>query len=87
VPQRHLIAIGPIIAPDADSACALIADVATGHRGDIVTDVPSSQTEFVARLETAGFSAGAEAPVMIYDGDELPGDRARLFAIPNRGFC
>jgi hypothetical protein len=38
-------------------------------------------------LTAAGFTAADEAPLMMYGGERLPGNRRRLFAIASRGFC
>jgi len=79
--------IGPVIAPDTDCAIALIADLASEHDGRVRIDVPVGQTAFRDGLKAAGFSQGDEAPVMIYNGEVLPGDRTRVFAIATRAFC
>ena len=50
-------------------------------------DVPVGQTAFRDVLNAAGFSPGDEAPMMIYNGKALPGDRTRVFAIATRAFC
>ena len=87
MPQRRLVLVGPVVAPDADGAAALVADVVAGHQGAVAVDVPTDQTGLMLRLSRAGFTAGPAAPVMIHGGDRLRGDRQRLFAIPNRAFC
>jgi GNAT superfamily N-acetyltransferase len=86
-PQRDLLSIGPVIAPDADGAGALIGDVAADHAGPIRVDVPTDQAALMTSLTAAGFTAADEAPLMMYGGERLPGDRRRLFAIASRGFC
>jgi predicted N-acetyltransferase YhbS len=87
-PQRGTLVVGPVIAPDPDAAAALIARVAADHAGPVRVDVPTEQTQLTALLAVAGFEAAAEmAPLMIYGGGALAGDRRRLFGIANRGFC
>ena len=82
-----LLMVGPVVAPDAGSAMAVIDDLSAGHDGRARVDVPIDQTEFMTLLGAAGFNVGDEAPVMIYNGEALPGDRSRLFAIATRAFC
>jgi GNAT superfamily N-acetyltransferase len=86
-PMRDALMIGPVIAPDTDCAMALIADLASEHDGRVRVDVPVGQTAFRDALTAAGFSPGDEAPLMIYNGEALPGNRMRVFAIATRAFC
>ncbi|HEX3178930.1 MAG TPA: GNAT family N-acetyltransferase [Methylomirabilota bacterium] len=86
-PQRDVLVIGPVVAPDADAAAALIEHVAAGHAGPVRVHVPTTQTVLLARLASAGFDSGTESPLMIHGDAALPGDRGRLFAVATQGFC
>ena len=87
MPQRDLVLVGPVIAPDAGAASALVADVVAGHDGPIRIDVTTDQKDLLTGLTAAGFSAADEAPVMIHGAEAWSGDRARMFAVVNRAFC
>jgi hypothetical protein len=86
-PQRETLVVGPVVAPEAETAAALIEDVAAGYAGLVRLDVPVEQAALVSRLAAVGFESGDDAPLMIYGAAVLPGDRSRLFAIATRGFC
>jgi GNAT superfamily N-acetyltransferase len=83
-PQRGALVVGPLIAPDAASAAALVAHVAAGHAGPVHVDAPVEQAELATALGAAGFEVGPEAPLMMYRGDVLPGARGRLYGIVTR---
>ena len=86
-PQHDALVVGPVVAPDPAIAAALIAHVAADHAGPVRVELLSEQTALTARLAAAGFEASDDAPLMMYGGDSLPGDRQRLYALATRGFC
>jgi hypothetical protein len=70
-------AVGPIIAPTAADACALISDVvAGGGRFRVDTD----DADVAAFLLANGFEARKGCALMVYGATTLPGDRSRYFA-------
>ena len=87
VRQRDLLLAGPVVAADAVAAAAVVAGLCGGHDGRIRIDVPTGQSEFLGWLRARGFETADEAPVMILDGEALPGRRERVFAVANRAFC
>jgi len=87
VAQGERLLVGPVIAPDAGAATALIVDVTAGHAGPVRLDVQLDQTALVERLAALGCEAADEAPVMVHGADGLPGDRSRLFAVMSRAYC
>jgi hypothetical protein len=69
-------AVGPIIAPTAADACALISDVvATGENFRVDT----GDADVAAFLLASGFEARKDCALMVYGAKTLPGDRARYF--------
>ena len=70
-------AVGPIIAPTAADACAMISDVvAGGDRFRVDTD----NSDVAAFLQANGFERRKGCTVMVHGATTLPGDRSRYFA-------
>jgi GNAT superfamily N-acetyltransferase len=70
--------IGPVVAPDLDSATALIAGLAQGWSGPVRLDVLGRHPDLAAWALASGLTAGEETTLMVR-GSGLPGDRARLY--------
>jgi hypothetical protein len=70
-------AVGPIIAPTAADACAMISDVVAG-RGSIRVDTVDD--DVAAFLKDNGFETRKGCAVMVHGAKTLPGDRSRYFA-------
>jgi hypothetical protein len=78
-PNTGTTVIGPVIATDADMALTLIAELAGDVDGYVRLDLDHRRPDVVAWAEENGMEEGMTTAVMIY-GDELPGDRKRLFS-------
>jgi hypothetical protein len=70
-------AVGPVIAPTAADACAMISDVVAG-RGWVRVDTVDA--DVAAFLEANGFEKAGGCAVMVRGAKNLPGDRSRYFA-------
>ncbi|HEY2508797.1 MAG TPA: GNAT family N-acetyltransferase [Streptosporangiaceae bacterium] len=74
--------IGPVVAPDAATASALISQAAAGRQGQIRLDVPGRQAELSRWLASRGLPAARQTTLMVRGGS-LPGARERLWAQAN----
>jgi GNAT superfamily N-acetyltransferase len=70
--------VGPVVAADEDMARSLIADLAGNVAGNVRLDLDHSRPELLDWVLENGFEQRFSTAVMIH-GDELPGDRKRLF--------
>jgi GNAT superfamily N-acetyltransferase len=70
--------IGPVIANDLPTARALLSDLATPVTGPIRLDLVHERPEQVTWATAHGLEPGGSTTVMIH-GDDLPGDRNRLY--------
>jgi GNAT superfamily N-acetyltransferase len=70
--------IGPLIAGDAETAAALLTDLAAEAEGPLRVDVEHRWPRLLAWAEEHGLSWAFSTTVMIR-GADLPGDRDRLF--------
>jgi len=86
VAQRELTVIGPVHAPDAEVALALVGALAEGAPGRLRIDVPAEHAGLVAALAARGFLEVDRQAVMTLDARALPGQRARLFALASQAF-
>jgi len=73
--------LGPIVAPDADTAYLLIDHLARNHPGKIRMDVPSGNKPFMTQLEQSGFTEVSQPPIMILNSTEMPKRNQTLFGI------
>ncbi|TQR08166.1 GNAT family N-acetyltransferase [Psychrobacillus lasiicapitis] len=73
--------IGPIIAPDAQTAFLIINELVLNHQGKLRIDVPSSNDELMLFLEESGFVNVSNPPVMIKNANNIPHRNKELFAI------
>ena len=87
VPRPDALQIGPIIAPDCQSALRLVNFLAAGHPGTIRLIVPASQSDFLEQLKQLGFKEGRRSLVKSLDAKPLPGLRANYMALDSHCFC
>jgi predicted GNAT family N-acyltransferase len=73
--------IGPIVAPDTQTAALIIDGLVLNHQGKLRIDVPSSHNEFMLFLEKSGFIKVSNPPIMIKNSINLPDRNKELFAI------
>jgi hypothetical protein len=73
--------IGPVTARDAATARALVAAAMDAEpRGRVVLDVPADRSDWLASLETMGFTVQRPL-VRMFRGSRPPGRPARQWAI------
>lgn len=72
--------IGPVIAPDAVSAQALIAGLARRIGGPVRTDLDPDRGEMAGWAEAHGLPQVAERAFMVHGDWPLPGHRENLYA-------
>ena len=73
--------IGPIVAPDSQTAAILIDRLILNHQGKLRIDVPSSNDELMLFLEKSGFVKVSNPPIMIKNSNDMPDRNKELFAI------
>lgn len=73
--------IGPIVAPDPDTAYLIIDQLARSHNGRIRIDVPSGNELFMSQLVKSGFSKVSQPSIMIKNSIELPFRNQTLYGI------
>lgn len=86
VKQRQALIIGPLVAPNAEIAIRMIHFLASDFSGIVRLDVPEHQTQLLEWLPGCGFEETTVSPVMLLNGEKLPGDREFLFGITNVTF-
>ncbi|MEV0526836.1 GNAT family N-acetyltransferase [Streptomyces sp. NPDC050439] len=79
-PNMETHVIGPLIAPDTETAKALIASLAEGSDRPLRTDIDVRHEELLAWVKERGLEPIAFNAVMTYGIPELPGDWTRRFA-------
>lgn len=84
--REDLVAIGPVVAPDARAAAAVIGAVADACEGPVRVDVPGAQPELVALLRAHGFEETLVEPLMLLHAVALPGRRERLFGLASLAY-
>lgn len=78
-PQNLLI--GPIVAPDVQTASLIIDELLINHQGKLRIDVPSSNDELMLFLQERGFVKVSNPPIMIKNSKNMPYRNKELFAI------
>ncbi|MEC1895474.1 GNAT family N-acetyltransferase [Cytobacillus firmus] len=73
--------LGPIVAPDSQTAALIIDRLASRHQGKFRIDVPSGNEEFMLFLEQRGFKQVSQPPVMVINSAEMPPRNNTLFGI------
>ncbi|MGW0909252.1 GNAT family N-acetyltransferase [Streptomyces sp. NPDC002853] len=79
-PNMETHVIGPLIAPDTETAKALIASLAEGSDRPLRTDIDVRHEELLDWVKERGLEPIAFNAVMTYGIPELPGDWSRRFA-------
>ena len=80
IPSEGQTIIGPVIAPDAISAQALIAGLASRIGGPVRTDLNPGRREMAGWAEAHGLPQVAETAFMVRGAWPLPGHREDLYA-------
>lgn len=73
--------LGPIVAPNPQTASLIVDELALNHQGKLRIDVPSSNNELMLFLEKSGFVNVSEPPIMIKNSFTMPYRNKELFAI------
>ncbi|WP_285396229.1 GNAT family N-acetyltransferase [Lysinibacillus sp. fls2-241-R2A-57] len=73
--------LGPIVAPDSETATDIFDTLTKVHHGKLRIDVPSGHAEFTKFLEQSGFTEANTPPVMILRAEKMPARNNTLFAI------
>ncbi|MDX1699538.1 MAG: GNAT family N-acetyltransferase [Melioribacteraceae bacterium] len=73
--------IGPIVAPNTQTAALIIDGLAHNHQGKIRIDVTSNNDELMKFLEKSGFIKVSNPPIMIKNSVNMPYRNKELFAI------
>ncbi|WP_306332354.1 GNAT family N-acetyltransferase [Streptomyces sp. KL118A] len=79
-PNMETHVVGPLVAPDTETAKALIASLAAGTDRPLRTDIDVRHEELLAWVKENGLQSVAFNAVMAYGTPELPGDWSRRFA-------
>lgn len=73
--------LGPIVAPDSQTAALLLDRLAVNHQGKLRIDVPSGNEEFMLFLEQSGFIKASKPPIMVINSGSMPPRNNTLFGI------
>ncbi|WP_137789267.1 GNAT family N-acetyltransferase [Bacillus sp. E(2018)] len=73
--------IGPIVAPDSNTAALLVDKLVHNHQGNLRIDVTSNSNELMIFLEKSGFVKVSKPPIMIKNSFTMPNRNNELFAI------
>ena len=79
-------AIGPVIAPDAEAAMCLVESLPAANGAKLQIDALAGRTEFLKALAARGFTVEGAAPILLLNGEGLPGRRENIFAIASRAY-
>ena len=73
--------LGPIVAPNFNTAAYLINQLALNHRGKLRIDTPISDEMFMKFLRDSGFVKVGQPPIMIINSDTMPIRNNNLYGI------
>ncbi len=73
--------LGPIVAPDSQTAAILLDRLAFNHQGKLRIDVPSGNEEFMLFLKLSGFIKASKPPIMVINSSNMPPRNNTLFGI------
>ncbi|TFB24081.1 N-acetyltransferase [Filobacillus milosensis] len=73
--------IGPIVAPDTQTAALILDRLAFGHQGKLRIDVPSGNETFMLSLVQSGFTKVSNPPIMMLNSTKMPTRNNKLFGI------
>jgi GNAT superfamily N-acetyltransferase len=77
--------VGPIVAPDAALAMALLADLTDGDAESLRIDIPTEFPELAAWARALGLKPDCPAPLMVRNAERAPGRREWLCALAMPG--
>jgi GNAT superfamily N-acetyltransferase len=75
------IHLGPIIAPDNETALRLIVDLAREQKLAVRLDLSRRHKALSTWAKEQGLVAGKETPMMVFKTQNIPGNRACLYSI------
>lgn len=78
--------LGPIVAPDLQTALLLVDKLSSEHQGKLRIDVPAGKEDFMLFLEKSGFINVSQPPLMVINSDTLPPRNNTLFGIAAQVF-
>ncbi|MDR4169718.1 GNAT family N-acetyltransferase [Bacillus nitratireducens] len=87
IQKGDVLCITPLISKKEKDAIQLLEMICKSWNGRIRIDVPHSQFIFRQFLQTANFHETLLSPLMIKNGDQLPGNRNMLFAMIDAALC
>ncbi len=73
--------LGPIVAPNHETAFLLVHKLMRNHQGRFRIDVPSGNDVFMSHLEECGFVKVSQPPIMIKNPNQLPPRNKMLYGI------
>lgn len=79
-------AIGPVIAPDDEAALCLVDNLLAANGAKVQIDPLTGHTGFLKALTARGFAVESTAPIMLLNGETLPGRRESIYAIASRAY-
>jgi len=85
-PQRQQRHIGPIAAPDRDTALAMVFALAERGPQEIRIDVPEEQPGLHELLPELGFRLIANPPAMMREANQYPGERGGYWAVMSQAY-
>ncbi|MBE7119695.1 GNAT family N-acetyltransferase [Bacillus cereus] len=87
IQKGDVLCITPLISKKEKDAIQLLEMICNSWNGTIRIDVPHSQFSFRQFLQTANFQETLLSPLMIKNGNQLPGNRNMLFAMIDAALC
>ncbi|MFF2007766.1 GNAT family N-acetyltransferase [Streptomyces sp. NPDC058195] len=79
-PSDRTHVVGPLIAPDTDTAEALVAALSAATDLPLRADIDARHTDLLDRLEQRGLLPSSATTVMTLGASDLPGDWRRRYA-------
>ncbi|MGE6348127.1 GNAT family N-acetyltransferase [Bacillus mycoides] len=87
IQKGDVLCITPLISKKEKDSIQLLEMICKSWNGTIRIDVPHSQFIFRQFLQTADFQETLLSPLMIKNGNQLPGNRNMLFAMIDAALC
>ena len=87
IQKGDVLCITPLISKKEKDAIQLLEIICKSWNGTIRIDVPHSQFIFRQFLQTENFQETLLSPLMIKNGNQLPGNRNILFAMIDAALC
>ncbi|MFE7465056.1 GNAT family N-acetyltransferase [Streptomyces sp. NPDC057499] len=79
-PSDRTHVVGPLIAPDTDTAEALVSSLAAATDLPLRADIDARHTDLLNRLERSGLLPSSSTTMMTLGTPDLPGDWTRRYA-------